>query len=214
MGIFSKNQNNKEDNPTVQFTPAEENSPGATATIRKVFNLEDSNRLPHEQTSAPYKRLKDDTSEFIQQFDSNPTGYGIDNAIELMRQMPDGDINIISTVIRRTLESTNVQVAEIITDAKNKEADIRSRAKRLEAEIRDLEEKVSTRNTEIQGLQITLDEITQVMEYLQIPKSGSPVSKTEKGACIRSGPHWLMTSNSIGTNDGQKINSRDTIIPS
>lgn len=178
MGIFSKNQDSNEDNSRVQFSSADENNPGATATIRRVFSLEDQNNqelYQQEQQQGESHELMQ-PSDNISPNNANTSGYGIDNAIELMRQMPDGDIGVIITVVKKTLESTNVQVTDIITDAKNKEADIRSRTKRLEAEIRDLEEKISTRSTEIGNLQTSLDETVQVREYLQIsePEGNAP----------------------------------------
>jgi len=178
MGIFTKNQDKNEENKSsVQFSPSNDNN----------ANAETSNSQP--QSSSPTPRKTFSTSNKTQAQDATPSAptppkqdevtkkaYGIDDAIELMRQMPDGNIEVIITVVKKTLESTNIRVSDIISDAQNKESSIKARTKQLETEIKDLEEKIAKRNSEISELQTTLDETVQVREHLQIsePKNKSP----------------------------------------
>src|SRR5437016_13411537 len=46
--------------------------------------------------------------------------YGINKAIELMRLLPDDNVELIVRVVKTTLESTNINVASIVKDATRK----------------------------------------------------------------------------------------------
>src|SRR6266478_1985249 len=47
--------------------------------------------------------------------------YGINKAIELMRLLPDENVELIVRVVKTTLESTNINVASIVKDATRKQ---------------------------------------------------------------------------------------------
>ncbi len=52
---------------------------------------------------------------------AKPT-YGIQNAIELMRQLPSDNVPLVVEVVKKTLESLHVDIGSIITDAERKAA--------------------------------------------------------------------------------------------
>jgi len=96
--------------------------------------------------------------------------YGIEEAVNLMRSLPDIESDITITVVKKTLESANVQVSAIIADAEKKEANIEQRNKTLFHEIEELQEKISLRNKEISTLTKDLKETSKVKKLLQKDK--------------------------------------------
>jgi hypothetical protein len=94
-------------------------------------------------------------------------GYGITQAIALMRSLPvDQNVELVVRVIRSTLESMNVHLPTIIDDALAKEATLQTRIEHLDAEIEQLAEHIDLRRDEISRLQTELKETTVVKERL------------------------------------------------
>jgi len=93
--------------------------------------------------------------------------YGIEEAVSLMRKLPDVDTDVVITVVRKTLESANVRVNEIINDAEKKEGNINKRTNTLTSEIEELQKKITLRNKEISILTKDLQETTKVKKLLQ-----------------------------------------------
>src|SRR5262245_48099216 len=54
--------------------------------------------------------------------------YGIDDAIKLMRTLPvDENVDLVVRVIKRTLESLDVKVPDIVDDAKKRQENLRAK---------------------------------------------------------------------------------------
>jgi hypothetical protein len=112
-----------------------------------------------------------------------PVRVGIDHAINLMRSLPTAqDIDLVVTVLKTTLESLNIRIADIVNDASQRQHDIENRVVALKAEIQKLEGEVEARLGEIRRLEAAHEETTRVKEYLQ--KGGKP----ESGTSTPSGP--------------------------
>ncbi len=94
--------------------------------------------------------------------------YGIKNTIELMRKLPKDNNEVVVTVVKQTLESMNIGVADIVKDAENKEIRIRQQHKALEQEVKSLELKISQRNQQMADLMEDLKETINVRERLQL----------------------------------------------
>lgn len=94
--------------------------------------------------------------------------YGIEDAIKLMRSLPRDNNEIVVTVVKKTLESTQIQVGDIVADADAKEDRIRDQHKTLETEIKDLQEQIAKRNQQITELLKDLKETTDVRQRLQL----------------------------------------------
>lgn len=94
--------------------------------------------------------------------------YGIEEAIRLMRRMPDSDMRILAKVIKECLESTNIRIANIIKDAEVKEARLEEQIKKLDSEIEDLESMIQQRKNAIQSLVQDLEETRQVKNNLAL----------------------------------------------
>ena len=93
-------------------------------------------------------------------------GYGIEDAIALMRKLPNVNSEITITVVKKTLESANIQVEEIISDAERKESQIETRTDELSKEIAELQERIGRLNEEITELTADLKETTKVKTLL------------------------------------------------
>ena len=146
MGIFQRNQKDDGKDYSVQNKP---NAPANNIPLSK---------LKSDQPMAPNTRPPVSTSR--------PLNYGIEDAIKLMRKLPSVNTEIVVSVVKTTLESTNVQVPDIIADAERKEQSIHKRTAQLEKEIAELEQKIAKRNEEIATLQTDLQETTKVKEHL------------------------------------------------
>ena len=111
--------------------------------------------------------------------------YGIEDAIELMRKLPNVNSEITITVVKKTLESANIQVEEIISDAERKESQIENRTEELSKEINELQTRIERLNEEITELTADLKETSKVKTLLvgaseiekQAPKAGIEPAK-------------------------------------
>jgi len=161
MGIFQKSKDNDD---MEAGNMAQNNSTQINAT-------DDSNRDSRWQK----KGSNSSSTPEEQAIRDNQLGnkisafnYGIEEAVGLMRKLPDVDTDVVITVVRKTLESANVRVNEIITDAEKKEGNINKRTNTLTSEIEELQKKITLRNKEISILTKDLEETTKVKKLLQI----------------------------------------------
>jgi len=107
-------------------------------------------------------------------------GYGIQEAIELIRKLPNVNTEIVITVVIKTLESANISVDKIIKDAQAREHKIEDRSGRLISKIESLEAEIAELNEEITQLNSDLEETNRVkdllMRSLNIDTSSSPAA--------------------------------------
>lgn len=99
------------------------------------------------------------------------TGYGIEDAIKLMKALPRDNNEVVVTVVKKTLESTDIHIENIIDDANSKEERIRANHKTLEDEIKQLQDQIAQRNQRISELLQDLKETTDVRQRLQLALS-------------------------------------------
>ncbi|MGH1472296.1 MAG: hypothetical protein ACRBCS_13980 [Cellvibrionaceae bacterium] len=111
---------------------------------------------------------KEPQTGFTPPIKPHSSGYGIEDAIQLMKSLPRDNPEVVVTVVKKTLESTKIQVQDILNDAKDKEERIRSKHKALEAEIKQLQEQISKRNQQISDLVQDLNETTDVRQQLEL----------------------------------------------
>lgn len=113
--------------------------------------------------------------------------YGIDDAMRLMRSLPvDENVDLVVRVMKRTLESLDVKVPDIIEDATTRQEALRDGIQEREAAIQQLEREIQTRRAEIASLEGELAETTTARERLQLaeslPSSLTPRAPTSRGA--------------------------------
>src|SRR5262249_26992424 len=95
--------------------------------------------------------------------------YGIENAIQLMRALPvDQNVELVVAVIKGTLESLKVKVADIIEDAAKKQKDLEGRMGNLKQAINDFEKEIQQRKDEIARLEADHAETPAVKGRLEL----------------------------------------------
>ena len=114
------------------------------------------------------------------------SSYGIKDAIQLMRELPNVNSDIVITVVRKTLESTKIQVSEIIADAQQREHTIETRSNQLTSKIEQLESEISKLNKEISQLTADLEETAQVRELLVRSMEQDRPAQMQKPAAVQS----------------------------
>ncbi len=92
--------------------------------------------------------------------------YGIEQAIELMRTLPQENVELVVQVVKHTLESTQIKIARIIDDASQKQQDIEGRIKVLRDEIAEFEKEIAARKSEIETLEADYEETSTVKDRL------------------------------------------------
>ena len=92
--------------------------------------------------------------------------YGIQEAIELIRKLPNVNTEIVITVVIKTLESANISVDKIVKDAQAREHKIEDRSGRLISKIETLEAEIAELNEEITQLNSDLEETNRVKDLL------------------------------------------------
>ena len=97
-----------------------------------------------------------------------PVRFGIERAIQLMRTLPtEQNPELVAMVITSTLESLEMNVAEIIDDARSRQADLEARIGSLKAKNSALEKEIELGVDEIVRLEATLAETLSVKERLE-----------------------------------------------
>jgi hypothetical protein len=107
-----------------------------------------------------------------------PKRYGIDRAIQLMRSLPtEQNPELVAMVITSTLESLDMNVTDIIDDAKSRQADLEARIGAIKARNSELEKQIETGVDEIVALEASLAETLSVKERLELAHN-HPAPKT------------------------------------
>ncbi len=104
--------------------------------------------------------------------------YDIEKAIELMNSLPQGDPQLVVTVVQHTLESTGVDIKDIIQDGDAKEKRLNEQHKALRENIQQLEAQIADKNQKIKVLLEDLKITSQVKQQLLLTQK-SPPPKTD-----------------------------------
>jgi hypothetical protein len=111
-----------------------------------------------------------------------PPLYGIEEVIGLMRELPQENRELVVTVVKKTLESTQIDLGEIIDGAEHKEARLRDKTQTLQSEIKNLQQEIEKRNREIALLQKDLKETSSVKEKLELAQQLHPPKQAQPNA--------------------------------
>ena len=107
-----------------------------------------------------------------------PKRFGIDRAIQLMRALPtEQNPELVAMVITTTLESLEMNVGEIIQDARSRQADLEARIGTIKAKNSALEKEIEAGVDEIVKLEATLAETMSVKERLELAHKHLPAPK-------------------------------------
>ncbi|HET9237555.1 MAG TPA: hypothetical protein VFO10_09910 [Oligoflexus sp.] len=80
---------------------------------------------------------------------TRPAAYGIEDAIQLMRELPDNKKEMVITIVQKTLVSAKINVSTILDDATRKIERLERKNEKLAQEIRELEEAILQRKQEM-----------------------------------------------------------------
>jgi hypothetical protein len=104
--------------------------------------------------------------------------YNIQQAIALLRKLPEHNleqVKLVMRVLKQSLESAGLSLPPIIDDAVRRQGDLEDAIDKLESEIADLEGEIKDRQTETAKLDADLKETTMVRERLELAeKRGKP----------------------------------------
>lgn len=162
----------------------------AASNHRTAFRKQKAQHNKHQQTKTHQHKVQHNTvtntsPETVTQQPSSSTTppaaprYGIADAIKLLRQLPEtGDVAVLMTIVKRTLETTGIRISDIIDDSEKHRHGIQKRVGRLQVEIEKLEKQMLVRTTEINNLTAQLTETEQVQELLELAEMPAP-ARTE-----------------------------------
>jgi hypothetical protein len=92
--------------------------------------------------------------------------FGIEEAIQLVRQLPSRSTELVMQVVKKTLESVGVDLVKIIEAANDKETSIEKKIGGLRGKIDDLEAQIAGHKKEIAALEAEQREVSMVKERL------------------------------------------------
>lgn len=131
--------------------------PGPKVAATAAASAAAASKSPQTKPApAPRPAVEDDMPDF-----------GIQKAIELMRDLPSKDSEAVVQAMCKTLASIGVEVPDIIKQAKDKQSSITGRIKDLRKEIADLEEEIAGRKEEISALEADHSETGEVRLRLE-----------------------------------------------
>jgi hypothetical protein len=129
--------------------------------------------------------------------------YGIDKAIELMRTLPQENIELVVQVVKFSLESVGIHLPTIIQDATRRQNDLQGRIAALKAEIADLEAEIKQRREEIAKHEGDHKETTMVRDRLELAeKIGKKPAAAPAAVTSSSGADSASASGSIASSGG------------
>ncbi len=107
--------------------------------------------------------------------------YGINDTIKLLRKLTHIDDEVKIVVAKTTLESMNVVIRDIITDASAKEEKVSAHVTSLKDEISDLEAEIKKRRDQISALDKDLSETKEARICLEKgePKESSDTNEAK-----------------------------------
>jgi len=92
--------------------------------------------------------------------------YTIDQAVALMRKMPEENQDLVVTIVRDTLQSADIDVEAIINDAENKSSNLQQNVTDLKAKIDSLRGQIQDMEEQIQHAEQDLAETQKVRALL------------------------------------------------
>lgn len=88
--------------------------------------------------------------------------YSIEDAIQLMRQLPTLPDEQMMEIVCKTLESANIKTADVLKDANHKEQRIRRETSGIEKDIANLQAQIDERQQRLQKMSESLEELMEI----------------------------------------------------
>jgi len=134
---------------------------------RNNNTTEDSHKLDSYVDNLVSDNDPDINLEIESNFSPARPAYRIEDAVELMRRLPQDNTDMVISVVRETLKSASIDVEKIIVDAESKTTNIELNIHSLNTEIDALEKKVAEKKVAIESAQKSLVETQRVKALLE-----------------------------------------------
>ncbi len=179
MGLFDKRDKKKRDDFD---SPVEQIDLSAAAPAPKPAPPPPAAPPPAAPTPAPAAKAPEPAAPVAKAATPAPAAaarapapeaddYGIEKAIELMRSLPQENVELVVQVVKFSLESVGIKLPTIIEDAIRRQKDITGRIGVLKGEIADLEGEIKQRRDEIDRLEADHKETTMVRDRLELAEN-------------------------------------------
>ena len=95
------------------------------------------------------------------QYGVGSAGFGIDQALQLLRQVPLGGLNdhMVIDVIRKTLASAGIDIQVLMDGVSLREDEVTGEIVRLQSEISSLHQAIEEKTAQVQRLQEQQEEL-------------------------------------------------------
>jgi len=93
--------------------------------------------------------------------------YGIEDVVTLMRGLPGTNPYTTASVVKKTLESANISVSNVVQEGERKVTVVKQKILELEKEMRGLELQAAQRRGELMKVSFELEEMYSVVELLR-----------------------------------------------
>jgi hypothetical protein len=185
MGLFDKRDKKRKDDfdsPVEQIDlssvstakaaePAPAPAPAKAAEPAPAVAARSAEPAPSRPQAQPEASLAKGGTKVTPETDD----YGIEKAIELMRTLPQENVELVVQVVKFSLESVGIKLPVIIEDAIRRQKDIQGRIGVLRGEIAELEQEIKTRRDEIDRLEADHKETSMVRDRLELAENlGKP----------------------------------------
>jgi hypothetical protein len=99
--------------------------------------------------------------------DASKLSYGIEDVIQLMRDLPDNKKEMVILIVQKTLVSAKIDIRNILEKAARKIDLLQSKNDKLRAEIRELEELIIQKKSDVDRLRRDIEETQQVRQSFE-----------------------------------------------
>jgi hypothetical protein len=95
-------------------------------------------------------------------------GYGVDQLMKLMRELPSGNVELVVRVLKKTLESVRISVPALIQDAARRESELDDKMAGHRRTIAALEDEIASKKRAIEEIETQYREVMMVKERLNL----------------------------------------------
>lgn len=132
-----------------------------------LFSKHDNDAHP-EDDSLELPTRDDFHQPLVEETRTRPAGrYSFDDAIGLMRDLPETPNDELMAVICKTLESAHIRLEDVLQDARQKEQRIRREHQGIEQDIQSLQKQIDKKQSELSQLAQTLEELIRIKERFE-----------------------------------------------
>lgn len=176
MGLFDKRDKKRGDDFD---SPVEQVDLSAVPAAAKAAADTAPSKAPNAATAAAPGQPEPPRAETRRSAPPVSDDYGIQKAIELMRTLPQDNVELVVQVVKFSLESVGIKLPIIIEDATRRQQDIQGRIGVLRGEIAEHEKEIKLRREEIERLETDFKETSTVRERLELAETIGKAKSTE-----------------------------------